>query len=102
MDSGGVDDRKCIRSYRDLIVWQKAHELAKTVISLCKRFPDTEEARVVKNQLLRSSTSVPANIAEGYGGNKGKVFLNSLTIARRESCEADYWLLLSHELGYIN
>ena len=42
------------------------------------------------------------SIAEGYGGNKGRVFQNSLTIARRETTEADYWLFLSYELGYMS
>lgn len=92
---------KKIKSYRDLIVWQKAHELAKRVIKICGNFPNSEEARIIKRQLLRSSTAIPGNIAEGYGGNKGKVFQNSLTIARREATETDYWLLLSFELGYI-
>lgn len=91
-----------IRSYRDLIVWQKAHELTKMVIGLCSKFPRTDEAEVIKKQLLRSATSIPANIAEGYGANKGKVFSNALTIARREASEADYWLLLSQDLGYID
>lgn len=91
-----------VNSYRDLIVWQKAHELTKEVIGICVTFPNTDEAKVIKKQLLRSVTSIPANIAEGYGGNKGKVFQNSLTIARRETGETDYWLLLSHDLGYIN
>ena len=54
-----------IRTYRDLIIWQKAHELTKKVIGLCSRFPNTEEARIIKKQLLRSSTSIPGNIAEG-------------------------------------
>lgn len=90
-----------MKSYRDLIVWEKAHELVKKVINTCALFPLTEEAKVIKRQLLRSSTSIPANIAEGYGGNKGKVFQNSLTIARREVTETDYWLLLSFELEYL-
>ena len=91
-----------IKSYRDLIVWQKAHELAKKVLAICRKFPRTDEARIIKGQIIRSATSVPANIAEGFGGNKGKVFQNSLTIARRESGETDYWLLLSFEEGYID
>ena len=93
--------KKRIRSYRDLVVWQKAHGLAKMVIEICKTFPSTDEARIIKNQLIRSCTSVPANIAEGYSGNKGKAYSNSLTIARKESTETDYWLLLSYELGFI-
>jgi four helix bundle protein len=95
-------EKKAIRSYRDLIVWQKAHKLAKNVLYICKGFPKTDEAKIVKGQIIRSSTSVPANIAEGFGANKGRVFQNSLTIARREVGETDYWLLLSSEIGYIN
>jgi four helix bundle protein len=91
-----------IRSYRDLIVWQKSHELAKRVLAVCRKFPKTEEARIIKGQVIRSSTSAPANIAEGFCGNKGKVFQNSLTIARREASETDYWLLLSFEEDYID
>jgi four helix bundle protein len=98
---GAYKEKDVIRGYRDLIVWQKSHELAKRIISLCGKYPRTEEAKVIKRQLLRSSLSIPSNIAEGYGGNKGKVFGNSLVIARREATETDYWLLLSYELGYI-
>ncbi len=94
--------QKGIRSYRDLIVWQKAHELARKVLDVCRKFPRTDEARIIKQQIIRSATSVPANIAEGFGGNKGKVFQNSLTIARREAGETDYWLLLSLEEGFID
>ena len=90
-----------IKTYRDLIVWQKAHVLAKKVLAICRNFPKTEEAKIIRTQLIRSSTSVPANIAEGFGGNKGKVFQNSLSIARREAGETDYWLLLSVEEGFI-
>jgi four helix bundle protein len=93
---------KGIKTYRDLIVWQKAHELAKRVINILHHYPSNEEAKIIKNQLIRSVTSIPANIAEGYGGNKNKIYINSLTIARREATETDYWLLLSYELGYID
>jgi four helix bundle protein len=91
-----------IRSYRDLIVWQKAHDLAKKTLNICHKFPKTDEAKIIKAQIIRSATSVPANIAEGFGGNKGKVFQNSLTIARREASETDYWLLLIFEQRYID
>jgi four helix bundle protein len=90
-----------IKTYRDLVVWQKAHSLARTVLRACREFPHTDEARIIKGQVIRSATSIPANIAEGYGGNKGKTFQNSLTIARREAGETDYWLLLSLEEGYL-
>jgi four helix bundle protein len=91
-----------IKTYRDLMVWQKAHNLARMVLGICREFPSTDEARIIKRQLIRSATSIPANIAEGFGGNKGKIFQNSLTIARREAGETDYWLLLSFEEAYLD
>jgi len=91
-----------IKTYKDLIVWQKAHSLAKQVIMLCRHFPHSDEARVIKKQLIRSSTSVPANIAEGHGGHQGKEYQHYLTIARRSANEMDYWVLLAHDLKYIS
>ena len=91
-----------IKGYRDLLVWQTAHELAKEVITHSGHFPLTDEASIIKKQIIRSAISVPANIAEGYGGNKGKVFQNSSTIARREATETDYWLLLCYELDFLD
>ena len=91
-----------IRTYRDLIVWQKAHSLAKQVIMICRDFPNDDEARVIKRQLIRSATSIPANIAEGYGGSRsGKAYQNYLIIARRSVSETDYWIFLAHDLQYI-
>jgi len=90
-----------IQGYRDLRVWQKAHELAKEAIRLSTSFPISDEASIIKKQMIRSAISVPGNIAEGYGGNKGKVFQNASTIARRGATETDYRLFLCHELGFI-
>ncbi len=52
-----------VKTYRDLIVWQKAHTLAKQIIMICRNFPNDDEARIIKRQLIRSATSTPANIA---------------------------------------
>jgi len=90
-----------IKTYRDLIVWQKAHSLAKQVIMTCRSFPGDDEARVLKRQLIRCATSIPANIAEGYGGYSGKAYRNYLIIARRSVNETDYWIFLAHDLKYI-
>lgn len=55
-----------IHSYRDLIVWQEAMNMAEAAYRLTARFPK-EEAYALTTQLRRSGSSVPANIAEGYG-----------------------------------
>lgn len=91
-----------IKNYKDLVVWQKSHNLAKKILAMVKSYPKVEEAEIIKQQLIRSAISIPANIAEGYGGNKGQAFKNYLTIARRSTNETDYWLLLSTEVGYVN
>lgn len=91
-----------IKSYQDLLVWQKAHALVRKILRECKGFPRTDEAREIKRQLIRAGTSVPANIAEGYGGSQGQAYRNYLTIARRSANETDYWILLSEEEQYLS
>lgn len=96
-----VLEEKKIKSYKDLQVWRKSHELAKSALKSCQRFPNSVEARIVREQLVRAVTSVPANIAEGYGGARGKGYRNYLVIARRSINEADYWLYLSQDIGLL-
>ena len=91
-----------IKSYRDLVVWQKAHRLTNRIFDLVEEFPKTRGAEIITSQVLRSSSSIPANIVEGYGGRKGNEFVSYLYQARRSIPETDYWLYLSSERNYIN
>jgi len=91
-----------IKSYKDLVVWQKAHQLTNRIFDLVEDFPKTRGAEIIMTQVLRSSSSIPANIAEGYGGRKGKEYLSYLYQARRSIPETDYWLYLSSQRKYIN
>jgi four helix bundle protein len=79
-----------VRGYRDLLVWEKSHKLANRIFDLVEEFPKTKGAEVIIKQVLRSSTSIPANIAEGYGGRKGNEFVSYLYQARRSIPETDY------------
>lgn len=90
-----------VPSYRKLIVWQRAHEMLLAVLEETKQFPPSEEARIVKSQLLRAAMSVPANIVEGYGGQRGKSFTRYLRVSRGSAWEADYWLLLARDQHFI-
>lgn len=90
-----------IKSYRDLVVWQKAHQLAYRIFDLVEDFPKTRGAEIVTGQILRSASSIPANLAEGYGGRKGNEFISYLYQARRSIPETDYWLYLSSQRRYI-
>ena len=89
-----------INGFRDLTVWQKAHELVLAVYKLTERFPKSEQYGIV-SQIRRSASSVAANLAEGFGRRTTKELLRSLQISRGELEETRYFLLLSKDLGYF-
>lgn len=89
-----------IQSHRDLIVWQKAMDLAVLVYQLSKSFPKTETYGLT-SQLTRAISSVPANIAEGNARGSRKEYSHFLSIAKGSLVEAETFLLLAARLGYI-
>ena len=89
-----------IKSYRDLIVWQKAMDLVEDVYKKTKGFP-REELYGLTSQLRRAVVSVPSNIAEGQGRNSTKEFLHHLSIAYGSLCEVGTQILIANRLGYL-
>ncbi|MEK7466320.1 MAG: four helix bundle protein [Planctomycetota bacterium] len=89
-----------MQNFRNLVVWQRAHELVLEVYRSSARFP-TEERFGVTSQLRRASVSVPANIAEGARRRSGKDYAHFLNIAQASLAEVEYLLLLSRDLGYL-
>ena len=89
-----------IKSYRDLIVWQKAMDLVEDVYKKTKGFP-REELYGLTSQLRRAVVSVPSNIAEGQGRTSTKEFLHHLSIAYGSLCEVETQILIGHRLGYL-
>ena len=90
-----------IRQFTDLTVWQSAHELALFVYGATEKFPDRERFGITA-QVRRSSASVAANIAEGFGRRTTGELLRALQIARGEVEETRYFLILSRDLGFLN
>ncbi|NIM99877.1 MAG: four helix bundle protein [candidate division Zixibacteria bacterium] len=86
-----------VRTFRDLEVWKKAFELAVQVIRLSEELRKRLPVRMILEQLLRASTSISANIAEGYGSFSKKEFRRYLKIALKSSYETDSWLRLLGE-----
>ena len=86
--------------FRNLRVWQRAHQLTLEVYAETSLFPKEERYRLT-NQLRRAAASVPANIAEGCGRNGDAELARFLTIAKGSASELDYLLLLAHDLGYL-
>ena len=83
-----------VKSFGELQVWQKAHELTMLVFRLTEKFPKTDQFGIV-SQVRRSSSAVPANIAEEFGRGTTREFLRSLQIARGELEETRYFMFLS-------
>jgi len=88
-----------IRSYRDLIAWQKGILLCKGIYQVTATFPDNERFGLI-SQLRRAAVSVPSNIAEGYGRRRTQDYLRFLDVARGSLAEVDTQLILSRELGF--
>lgn len=91
-----------IKSFQDLIVWQKALQLFLDVNEDIKRFPIASAAKVIENQIIRSAASISSNIAEGYGKYKGKEFSRYLIISRGSLTETQDWYIKAFKLGYVD
>ena len=86
-----------MKDFHELKVWQKAHQLALAVYRLTASFP-REELYGLTTQLRRSSSSIPANLAEGCGRNGDAEFARSCSIAAGSASELEYHLLLAKDL----
>lgn len=79
----------------------KAKEFAKEVVFLCREIKAASKESVMTNQLLRSGTSIGANLHEAQYAQGKKDFISKLEIAQKECYETEYWLELLFETGYI-
>jgi four helix bundle protein len=89
-----------VQSFRNLLVWQKSHELVLQVYRITRDFP-REELYGLTSQMRRAAVSVPSNIAEGCGRGSDPDFARFLIIAAGSASELEYQLLLSRDLGYL-
>ena len=89
-----------VKSYKDLIVWQKAMELVEVVYRMMKLFPQVERYRLC-DQLSRAVVSIPSNIAEGNGRESKSEYARFLGIARGSLYETETQLEIARRLGYL-
>ncbi|HVN82548.1 MAG TPA: four helix bundle protein [Terriglobia bacterium] len=94
-----MSDSKEIRYYRDLQVWQKAIQLAKSIYRISASFPNEEKYGLV-SQIRRASVSVPSNIAEGQARNTTGEFIQFLSHAEGSLAEVDTQLFLATEFEF--
>jgi len=90
-----------LKSYKELLVWQKAIDISLEVYVLSRSFPK-EEAFGLTNQIRRASNSISLNIAEGYSRNSAKSYLNFLNIAQGSLLELESGLILAERLQFLN
>ena len=79
----------------------RSKDFAKEIIILCRNIKTVHKEAVLTNQLLRSGTSIGANLHEAQYAQSKKDFISKLEIAQKEAFETEYWLELLYETGYI-
>ena len=89
-----------MQDFRNLRIWQKAHEMTLKIYKETVKFPK-EERFGLTSQLRRSVASIPANIAEGCGRNGDKEFARFLQIAMGSASETEYHILLAKDLNFM-
>ena len=87
--------------YQDLVVWQKAMELAQEIYQLVKLLP-AEERYSLSDQMRRAAVSIPSNIAEGRGRGTDKDYKHFLCIAKGSVFELETQLLLCEKVRYLS
>lgn len=88
-------------SYKESIIQEKSFQFSLMIIALYKQLYKLDNNPLLR-QLLRSATSVGANVNEGTAGQTKKDFITKMAIASKEAREASYWLRLLSESKWYN
>jgi four helix bundle protein len=90
-----------VKTYKDLIAWQKSIVLVTEIYALTRTFPADEKFGLT-SQLNRAAVSVPSNIAEGWGRETSKNFLQFLRNSRGSVMEIQTQLIIAKNLGFVD
>jgi len=90
-----------IKSYKDLLIWQKGIQIVKESYLRCENLPNNEVFGL-QQQIKRSAVSIPSNIAEGYGRNSTKNYVQFLRYSLGSLYELETQVLIAKELEMIN
>ena len=97
-----TDDKRPIQSYRDLRIYQRSYETALEIHRLTLKFPAFERGEL-GSQLRRSPSSIPINIAEGYGRKESSDDFKRFLVIALGSCDETSVLLdFAHDLNYLD
>ncbi len=89
-----------VKSYQDLIAWQKAISLVIEIYAITANFPG-HEIYGLTSQLRRAGVSIPSNIAEGHGRATKGEYIQFLGHARGSLCEVQTQIFIAHKPGYV-
>jgi len=92
-------ETKKLKSFKELIVWQKAYKLVLEIYKFTYNFPKTETYGLIQ-QIRRAAISIPSNIAEGYGRKHRTDYHRFLSMAYGSMLELETQYMLSIDLGY--
>ncbi len=84
------------------IMLNKAKDFAVNIVILCRKIKEEKKESVLTNQLIRSGTSIGANIHESKYAHSKADFIAKMQIALKECYESEYWLELLNRTGYIS
>ena len=84
------------------IIVEKSYNFALRIVKLAQYLAKHKKEFVLSKQILRSGTSIGANVEEALGGQSSKDFLNKISIAYKEARETDYWLRLLKDSGLLS
>ena len=87
--------------YSDNVIVSKSKQFAIRIIHLYQFLVDNKREHILSKQLLRSGTSIGANVKEAIRGQSKADFYAKMFIALKEASESEYWLELLQETGYI-
>lgn len=84
------------------VILDKSFEFSVRIVKLKKYLNKCKQERIMANQLLRSGTSIGANVTEADQAQSKADFISKMCIANKEAHETRYWIRLLHETDYIN
>jgi four helix bundle protein len=94
-----MGEELAVKSFRELLVWQRSIDLCLAVYDFTSSFP-SDELYGLRNQLRRASVSIPSNIAEGCGRRSTGELIQFAAIARGSNFEVQTQLVLANKLRY--
>mgnify|MGYP001123580555 CR=1 FL=1 len=86
---------------KENVVQIKSYAFAIKIVNVCKQLQDERREFILSKQLLRSGTSIGANIEEAIGAQSKKDFFAKLTISYEEARETKYWIRLLTDTEYL-